>query len=131
MLLAVLLDDYQELLVQRVAAVSASGGIILGGFFELVYPRFPGLFRPPCPAKLLELVGQFTARIGVNAFRRGERHLHLGEAAVAAEVGIAAIADVDDVLAGDLRHRAGPLASARLLRFTGLGLRRVTVGAPF
>ena len=96
-------------------------GSSVGGLFELVCPRFPGLFPPPCPAKLLELVGQFTARIGVNAFRRGEHHLHLGEAAVAAEVGIAAIADVDDVLAGDLRQRAGPLASARLLLAIGLG----------
>ena len=120
-LLAVFLDDYQELLVQRVAAVAASGGIIRGGCIELVYPRFSGLFAPPCPAKLLELVGQFPAWVRVNAFRRGERHLHLGEAAVAAEVGIAAIADVDDVLAGDLRQRAGPLASARLLLAIGLG----------
>ena len=44
-----------------------------------------------------------TARVRVNTFRCGEHHLHLGEAAVAAEVGIAAIADVDAVLAGDLR----------------------------
>src|SRR5258708_5061799 len=100
-LLAVFLDDYQELLVQRVVAVSTSGGIIPGGFVELVYPRFPGLVRPPCPALLLELVGQFTAWVRVNAFRRGEHHLHLGEASVAAEVGIAAVADVDYVLAGD------------------------------
>ena len=96
-------------------------GSSLEDLFELVYPRFSGLVSPPCPAKLLELVGQFTARIRVNAFRRGEHHLHLGEAAVAAEVGIAAIADVDDVLAGDLRNRAGPLASVRLLLAIGLG----------
>src|SRR5262249_55278976 len=102
-LLAILLDDYQELLVQRVAAVSASGGIIPRGFFELECPRFPRLFPPPCPAQLLKLVGQLTARIRINAFRRGEHYLNLGEAAVAAEVGITAIADVDDVLAGDLR----------------------------
>ena len=126
MLLAILLDDYQELLVQRVAAVAASGGIIPGRLFERVYPGLARSMGPPGPALLLELVGQLTARIGVNAFRRGERHLHLGETAVAAEMGIAAIADVDDVLAGDLRQRAGPLASARLFMAIGLGrLRRL------
>jgi len=87
----------------------------------LEYPRFSGVFSPPCPAQLLELVGQFRAWVRGNAFRGGERHLDLGEAAVTAEVGMAAIADVNAVFAGDLRQRAGPLASARLFLAVGLG----------
>ena len=125
-LLAVFLDDYHKLLVQRVAAVAARSGIIGRGFIESVYPRFSWFSLSPYPAKLLELVSQFPARIGVNTFRRGKHHLHLGEPAVAAEVGIAAIADVDDILAGDLRNRAGPPARVGLLLTISLRrLRRI------
>lgn len=72
---AILLDDDHELLVQRIAAVSARGGILRAGLFELVYPRFAWLVQPPSPAKLLESVGQFTAFVAcdrlVGAFMVG------------------------------------------------------------
>jgi hypothetical protein len=99
--------------VQRIAAVAACGGIVLRGFVELVRPGLARLMGLPCPAKFLELAGQFPAWIRVNALRRGEHHLHLGETAIPAEMSIAAVADRDGVLAGDLRQRTAPPAPVR------------------
>jgi hypothetical protein len=76
---------------------------------------------PACPAKLQELVCQLAAWVRVNACRRGKGHLHLGQAAVAAEVGIAAITQGEDVLAGDLPQHADPPAAPTLLLGIGSG----------
>jgi hypothetical protein len=46
---------------------------------------------------------------------------HFSGGTGAAEVGVAALADAEDVLAGDLRNRAGPQASVRLPLAIGLG----------